>query len=141
MAKSMLQNMLNNLNKLSGGASLVILLVILIVLTPLFPGGVVENFSMGAPLNYNMETGVLNGWQNMEKDTWNSNDWFKHLEGNQGGAVPLPENQLAFFYKNKFDPSCCPSTYTTSTGCVCESPEQANYLNQRGGNRTSSSEY
>ena len=105
MAKSMLQNMLNNLNKLSGGASLVILLVILIVLTPLFPGGVVENFSMGAPLNYNMETGVLNGWQNMEKDTWNSNDWFKHLEGNQGGAVPLPENQLAFFYKNKFDPA------------------------------------
>ena len=137
MAKSILQN----LNKLSLPASLLLLLVILIVLSPLFPGGVVENFSMGAPLNYNMETGVLNGWQNMEKDSWNSSDWFKHLEGNTGGAVPLPENQLAFFYKNKFDPSCCPSTYSTSTGCVCESPEQANYLNQRGGNRTLTSEY
>tara|TARA_Y100000389_G_scaffold205097_1_gene263091 strand:+ start:685 stop:1098 length:414 start_codon:yes stop_codon:yes gene_type:complete len=137
----MAKSMLDKLHKFSLPASLLILIVLLVILSPLFPSGCAENFSSGAPLNYKMETGVLNGWQDMEKDSWNSSDWFKHLEGNTGGAVPLPENQLAFFYKNKFDPSCCPSTYTSSTGCACESPEQAKYLNQRGGNRTLTSEF
>lgn len=137
----MAKSMMDKLNKFSLPVSLLLLVVLLVILAPLLPSGYTETFSSGAPLNYNMETGVLNGWQDMEKNSWNSSDWFKHLEGNTGGAVPLPENQLAFFYKNKFDPSCCPSTYTTSTGCACESPEQANYLNQRGGNRTLTSEF
>ena len=59
------------------------------------------------------------------------------LEGNKGGPVPLPEGQLDFFFANKFDPACCDtSSYSSSTGCPCTSPEQMAYLNERAGNRT-----
>lgn len=66
-------------------------------------------------------------------------DPYSPLKNNTGGAVPLPENELNFFYNTKFDPQCCsqPQQYTTSTGCACLTSEQMKYLNQRGGNNTS----
>ena len=51
-----------------------------------------------------------------------------------------PANMPAWFLAStKFTPECCPSTYSSSTGCACLNPQQINYLNQRGGNRTCSS--
>lgn len=42
-----------------------------------------------------------------------------------------------FFASNKSSPECCKAaTYSTSTGCLCTTKEQLNFLNQRGGNRT-----
>lgn len=42
-----------------------------------------------------------------------------------------------FFANNKSSPECCKAaTYSTSTGCLCTTKEQLNFLNQRGGNRT-----
>ena len=52
---------------------------------------------------------------------------------------PLKNGELVMFAKNKSKPECCPAPYSTSTGCVCMTPEQINYLNTRGGNRTSDS--
>ena len=65
-------------------------------------------------------------------------DPYAPLKGITGGPVPLPENQLDFFFANKFDGSCCakPQQYSSSTGCACISPEQMKYLNRRGGNNT-----
>jgi len=59
---------------------------------------------------------------------------------NKGTIVPL-QNTMDFFKNNAFKPECCPSTYTSSAGCACTSISQLNYLNQRGGNRTLSSEF
>lgn len=58
-----------------------------------------------------------------------------------GTPVPLPEGELFFFTQNQFKPECCPNIYSSSTGCACMSKEQHQYLNTRGGNRTSDSEY
>ena len=67
---------------------------------------------------------------------------FAALETNEsGGDIPLPEGELVFFDKTKFSPECCPSPYSNSEGCVCASPEQMKYLNERGGNRTLTSVY
>ena len=55
---------------------------------------------------------------------------------NVGTPVPLPEGELFFFADNKFNPECCPSTYSDSMGCACLSQDQVTYINQRGGNRT-----
>jgi hypothetical protein len=52
---------------------------------------------------------------------------------------PLKNGSMVMFAKNKSKPECCPSPYSTSTGCVCMTSEQINYLNTRGGNRTSDS--
>ena len=50
--------------------------------------------------------------------------------------VPLPEGELFMWRENMSDPNCCPGIYYTSSGCICSSPEQMTYLNERGGNRT-----
>ena len=53
-----------------------------------------------------------------------------------------PINPAKFFFDNiEFKPDCCPSTYSSSQGCACLCPQQINYLNSRGGNRTFPTEY
>jgi hypothetical protein len=111
-------------------------------------GGVKEGFQAGtalagAALDYTMGKGVSQSWEGESGRSITSDpkSWFGHLDGNQGGPVPLAKGQLFMFGDNKFDGSCCPSTYTNSSGCACLSPEQAKYLNERGGNRTLTTEY
>jgi hypothetical protein len=55
---------------------------------------------------------------------------------NSGPPIPLPEGELFFFKDTKFDPSCCPGTYSNSMGCSCMSKKQFQYLTMRGGNNT-----
>jgi hypothetical protein len=56
------------------------------------------------------------------------------------GAAPLPsgaakDNEFMFLVGNKVDADCCPSAFTTDTGCVCLSEENKNFMAARGGNR------
>jgi len=51
-------------------------------------------------------------------------------------AGQLEQGQLFMWAANKFSPECCPSIYSSADGCACASPEQMQFLNQRGGNRT-----
>lgn len=58
---------------------------------------------------------------------------------NQGvsyDGTPTAEKGLFMFANNKASLECCPSTYSTSTGCICTSKEQRNLINKRGNNRT-----
>jgi hypothetical protein len=49
----------------------------------------------------------------------------------------LPENSMFYFARNVASPLCCPSTYSTSTGCVCTTPQQRALVSVlRGGNKT-----
>lgn len=68
-------------------------------------------------------------------------DVVKKTSSYTGTQVPLPDGELFFFQNNQFKPECCPSPYSASTGCACMSSEQVAYLNSRGGNRTSDSEF
>jgi len=99
-----------------------------------------EGFELGSSLSYHMGDGVPTSWENKPNSSKPYNI-LASFEDNVGGPVPLPEGELLIFKDNKFDPKCCPSFYSNSLGCVCAAPEQMNYLNQRGGNRTFSSEY
>jgi hypothetical protein len=49
--------------------------------------------------------------------------------------VPGPDS-LFIFRDNIASPDCCPSGFSTDTGCVCATHQQSNYINTRGGNRT-----
>ena len=55
--------------------------------------------------------------------------------------LPLPEGEMDFFANAQFKPECCPSTYSTSTGCWCGTSKDYNYLIQRGNNNVPYSEY
>lgn len=94
---------------------------------------------LGAPVEWKMGEGQSTNWQNKaaqySKDMGYSETSSKYSQYS-GTPVPLPEGQMLMFNDNKFKPECCPSTYSSSTGCACITQEQVNYINQRGGNRT-----
>lgn len=48
---------------------------------------------------------------------------------------PGPDS-LFLFKNNQVKPECCSSSFSSDTGCVCTTPQQRNYINMRGGNRT-----
>lgn len=45
---------------------------------------------------------------------------------------PGSPKQLSIFAYNNVSPYCCPSTYSSDRGCVCMTPQQYNYINSRG---------
>ena len=47
-------------------------------------------------------------------------------------GVPDDDQNMFMLYRNKSSPECCPSTFSTSTGCVCTTEDQRNYINRRG---------
>ena len=49
------------------------------------------------------------------------------------GEVDSPQ-RLFMFANNASSPSCCPSTFSTSTGCVCSTEKQDDYIRRRGFN-------
>ena len=55
------------------------------------------------------------------------------------GAYPKfevgPDN-LFMFRDNQSKPECCGASFSSSTGCVCTTPQQRKFINERGGNRT-----
>ena len=98
---------------------------------------------VGAPVAYNMQQGIPSSGPAMTGPKGKPSTWYSPLDVNsQGLKVPLHKGELAIFAKNPSKPECCSaSTYSTSTGCVCVTPEQMKYLNERGGNRTLNSIY
>tara|TARA_B100001059_G_C17686127_1_gene502424 strand:- start:490 stop:924 length:435 start_codon:yes stop_codon:yes gene_type:complete len=94
---------------------------------------------MGTALDWDNSEGQHGSW------TSKGNDYAKNMGYSEsrtkysqykGTPVPLAEGEMLMFNNNEFKPECCPSTYTSSTGCACISQEQVNYINERGGNRT-----
>ncbi len=53
-----------------------------------------------------------------------------------GPPFKVGSDSLFIFRNNQSKPECCSASYSSDTGCVCTSPEQRNYINMRGGNRT-----
>ena len=45
-------------------------------------------------------------------------------------------NKEGFLPDSKYMPECCPSTYTTSNGCLCYLNNEREIINSRGGNKS-----
>ena len=43
-----------------------------------------------------------------------------------------PDQVMSMFSHNKASPDCCPSTYSTSNGCICTTNQQRNMIGGRG---------
>jgi len=52
------------------------------------------------------------------------------IDGKKGS----PE-KMFMFANNRTSPSCCPGTYSTSTGCVCTTKGQRDFIASRGNNQ------
>ena len=60
------------------------------------------------------------------------------LKGPQGELGP---DNMFIFKNNQCKPECCGSTFSCDGGCVCTTPDQRNFINARGGNRTGASDF
>jgi len=65
--------------------------------------------------------------------TWRYTDPDEPLLGPE--FKPGPDS-LFIFRDNQAKPGCCSSSYSSDMGCVCTTPQQRNFINMRGGNRT-----
>jgi len=52
-------------------------------------------------------------------------------------VLEYPNISIDPLYDASFNPLCCPSTYTSSSGCLCYEPKNFNLLATRGGNSLS----
>lgn len=51
------------------------------------------------------------------------------IDGQEGSP-----GKMFMFANNRSSPNCCPSTFSTSTGCVCTTKGQRDFVNNRGHN-------
>lgn len=56
------------------------------------------------------------------------------LSGPTLDGTTLTPNKMFMFANNQSSPSCCPSTFSTSTGCVCTTDKQMDFVASRGFN-------
>jgi len=97
-----------------------------------------RNYAPGGAKDQYQPIGAFDG---VRLQTGNSvSDWRytspnEPLEGNYPKFQVGPDN-LFMFKDNAVKPECCGASYSSNGGCVCTTPEQRNYINMRGGNRT-----
>ena len=86
-----------------------------------------EGFDIGNDVLQAMKDVVKkhSGYQNAKS----SKEGFANAQ-ELNGEVP----KLNYFEKSNFSTECCPSKYTSSTGCACMSLDQTSELQTRGGN-------
>jgi hypothetical protein len=74
--------------------------------------------------------------------TGNKSPW-RYTAPNEAllGAEFTPGDDSLFIFKNnQCKPECCGASFSCSGGCVCTTENQRDYINGRGGNRTSPAE-
>ena len=100
------------------------------------------NLANSATLDHNNNADVSNSWISKSLQYAGNMGYQSILDKHQqykGTPVPL-ENTLFYFQDNEFKPECCPSDYTTSSGCLCKNKQTRDMLIKRGGNSTTNKE-
>lgn len=113
------------------------------------------NKSSGNMSNFDgicMSTGNKDNWMKSPSNIQlNSNDGLYTVQGASGPTKPLISDpnslmgppidgvdgsptKLFMLANNKVSPQCCPSTFSTSTGCLCTTEQQREFINNRGNN-------
>ena len=106
-----------------------------------------------ANLSWSMGQGVLGSLDGLYLHPGGASTWRKQpnnvplLKGRffvpMGTPLPLkneeiyqtlPDDSMFMFAKNISSPACCPSSYSTSSGCVCTTPAQRRLIGQTRGN-------
>jgi hypothetical protein len=55
--------------------------------------------------------------------------------GNTPQNRSLEQNNMMFLVGNQVSPKCCPSAFTTDSGCVCLTSSDKDLMGRRGGNK------
>ena len=91
--------------------------------------------SIGSDINYNIGDGIKDSYTNKRLEVINDDSKSSIIPGE------ILDRSMNIFSETKFSHSCCPSAYSTSGGCACNTGSIKDFINKRGNNRTSCSEY
>mgnify|MGYP001217091091 FL=1 len=100
----------------------------------------VETFTnyLGTDINYSIGDGVRSSYINKNLEEAN-------VQNNQSVSTVSPSDilnkSMNIFSETKFSQDCCPSSYTTSAGCACNTDSVQDFINKRGNNRSSCDVY
>ena len=120
---------------------------------PIMPTTTSKEGFTGANINYGESSLYnLNNDQSVDTASWSAQNMtvtpgqplsagVKQFLARKQQQLPLPEGEMNFFANSQFKPECCPSTFSTSTGCWCGTSQDYNYLITRGGNNVPYSQY
>jgi hypothetical protein len=81
---------------------------------------------------------AIGAFDGVRLKTGNSSSWrfTSPNEPLRGPEFKPGADSLFIFKNNQCKPECCGASFSCSGGCVCTTPQQRDYINQRGGNRT-----
>ncbi len=82
---------------------------------------------------------AMGPFDNVKLSTGNDVSTWRYTAPNEpllGPEVELGPDNLFIFRNNQAKPGCCSASYSADSGCVCTTPQQRNFINTRGGNRT-----
>ena len=96
-----------------------------------------ESFSnFGSNLDYNIGDGVGNSYTNKVLEKVNSSTSSSSVSPGE-----ILKDSMNIFNKTTFSHGCCPSLYSTSSGCACNTKDIQDFINKRGNNRSSCDMY
>ncbi len=81
---------------------------------------------------------VMGAFDGIRLKTGNSSSW-RYTAPNEpltGPEFKPGDDSLFMFKNNQCKPECCGASFSCDGGCVCTTPQQRDFINQRGGNRT-----
>ena len=105
-------------------------------------GTPVEGFASYDVSNAGGAKGVyqpIGQYDGVKLSTGNSVSEWRYTAPNEPltGAEFVPgDNELFMFKNNQCKPECCGASFSCGGGCVCTTPQQRQYIAERGGNRT-----
>jgi hypothetical protein len=99
-----------------------------------FTSYLLEN-SAGAKSSYE----PIGAYDGVQLPTGNSVSQWRYTAPNEklmGAEFQPGPDSLFMFKNNQCKPECCGASFSCGGGCVCTTPQQRDYINSRGGNRT-----
>lgn len=81
---------------------------------------------------------AMGAFDGIRLKTGNSSSWRATApnEPLNGPEFKPGDDSLFIFKNNQCKPECCGASFSCDGGCVCTTPQQRDYINKRGGNRT-----
>jgi hypothetical protein len=81
---------------------------------------------------------AMGAFDGIRLKTGNSSSW-RSTSPNEpltGPEFKPGDDNLFIFKNNQCKPECCGASFSCDGGCVCTTPQQRDFINKRGGNRT-----
>jgi hypothetical protein len=97
-----------------------------------------RNYS-GSPAGAKSSYMPMGQFDGVKLETGNGVSEWRYTSPNEplrGPEVELGPDSLFMFKNNQCKPECCGASFSCDGGCVCTTPKQRKFINERGGNRT-----